>query len=59
MVDPINWKMIGHPINWLVILLMLIIAGTAGHLLLSLASIEAKTSNINPDLAIGQSNIGL
>jgi hypothetical protein len=54
----VNWKLVSHPINWLVILLMLVIAGTAGHLLLSLAGIEAATNNINPNLAVGQSSIG-
>lgn len=59
MESPINWKMISHPINWVVVLLMLIIAGTAGHLLLSLFGIEAQTNNINPNLAVGQSSIGI
>jgi hypothetical protein len=38
--DPINWKMIAHPMNWAIVLLMLIIAGAIGHMLLSLAGIE-------------------
>jgi hypothetical protein len=59
MESPINWKLVSHPINWIVILLMLVIAGTAGHFLLSLAGIEASTSSINPNLAVGQSNIGI
>lgn len=57
--SPVNWKLISHPINWLVVLLMLVIAGTAGHLLLSFFGMEASTSNINPNLAVGQSNIGI
>lgn len=56
---PVNWKLITHPMNWLVVLLMVVIAGTAGHLLLSLLGVEAQTSNINPNLAVGQSSIGL
>lgn len=31
---PINFQLIGNPINWAIILLMLIIAGFAVHLLL-------------------------
>lgn len=42
--DPINYKMIAHPMNWVVVLLMLIIAGAIGHMLLSLAQIEPATS---------------
>lgn len=53
----VNWKMVSHPINWLVILLMLVIAGTAGHLLLSLFGSEPTTKQ-NPNLAIGQSTVG-
>lgn len=42
--DPINWKMIQHPMNWVVILLMLVIAGALGHMLLSLAEVEPSTA---------------
>lgn len=59
METPVNWKLISHPINWVVVLLMLVIAATAGHMLLSLVGVEATTSNINPNLAVGQSSIGL
>lgn len=31
---PINWHLIGNPINWAIILLMVLIAGFAIHLLL-------------------------
>ncbi len=31
---PINWKLISHPINWVVIVLMLLIAGYAMHFVL-------------------------
>jgi hypothetical protein len=31
----LNFDLLKHPMNWLTILLMLIIAGIAGHLLLS------------------------
>jgi hypothetical protein len=43
MTSPINWKMISHPMNWLTILLMVIIAGAIGHLLLSYIGIEPAT----------------
>lgn len=59
MESPVNWKLISHPINWIVVLLMLIIAGTFGHLLLSFFGQEASTSTINPNLAVGQSSIGI
>lgn len=42
----LNWEMLKNPLNWLIILFMLVIAGTAGHLLLSLAGFEpAKQSS--------------
>jgi hypothetical protein len=59
MENPINWKIISHPINWIVILLMLIIAGTAGHMILSLFGAEPASMKQNPNLAVGQSTIGL
>ena len=43
--QPLNWRMIAHPMNWLTIILMLLIAGVAGHLLLSLFSVEPTTAN--------------
>ena len=36
----INTKIISHPLNWLTIVLMLVIAGIFGHLLLSLLDQE-------------------
>jgi hypothetical protein len=41
----INWKLIGHPLNWSIILLMLVIAGIFGHLLLSL--LEQEPANVS------------
>lgn len=32
----VNWKLLLHPVNWLTILLMLIIAGLFGHYLLTM-----------------------
>ena len=40
----LNWSLMKHPLNWLVILLMLVLAGIAGHLLLSYAGIEPAQS---------------
>lgn len=40
---PLNWEIISHPMNWATIILMLIIAGTFGHLVLSLFKIEPST----------------
>jgi len=57
MFSPINWKMIAHPINWIEILLMLIIAAAIGHTLLSYFKIEPKTSSyadVSPGLVSGQ-----
>jgi hypothetical protein len=36
----INTKLIGHPLNWAIVFLMLVIAAIAGHEILSLAKIE-------------------
>jgi hypothetical protein len=32
----INWKLIGHPMNWAIVVMMLLIAGAGAHLLLQL-----------------------
>jgi hypothetical protein len=36
----INLNLIKHPLNWLIILMMLVIAAIAGHSVLSYAGIE-------------------
>ena len=36
----INMKLLSHPLNWLIIFLMLVIAAIAGHELLSLFGTE-------------------
>lgn len=36
----INLDIIKHPLNWVIILLMLVILGIAGHVLLSKVGIE-------------------
>jgi hypothetical protein len=38
-----NWKILSHPMNWLTIWLMVLIAGIFGHLLLSLFEQEPAT----------------
>lgn len=58
MENPLNWKLISHPMNWVVILLMLVIAGTAGVLLADLIGMSVATP-INTNLAANQSSIGI
>lgn len=41
----INWNLVKHPMNWAVILLMLLIAAMAGHLVLSYFGIEPATAD--------------
>lgn len=41
---PINFALIKQPMNWLIIMLMLIITAAAGHLALSYFGIEPKTA---------------
>lgn len=36
----LNWRMLGHPINYIIVILMLVIAGIGGHELLSLLGHE-------------------
>lgn len=43
----INVRLIKHPVNWIIILLMLIIAGIFGHLLLSILEQEPANSTRN------------
>ena len=38
--DPVNWKMVSHPLNWAVVVLTLIIAGAIGHYILTLIGLE-------------------
>jgi hypothetical protein len=40
----VNTKILFHPVNWLIILLMLTIAGIFGHLLLTLLDQEPATA---------------
>lgn len=43
----LNWSILKHPLNWIIILMMLILAGIAGHLVLSTLGIEPATDNSN------------
>ncbi len=60
--EPVNWKMIAHPINWIVVMLMLIIAAAIGHEILSLFGIHPKTklfsSTPSNGLVNGQAAVG-
>lgn len=40
----LNWKLAAHPMNWLVVIFMLIIAGMAGHLLLQYFGVNPATA---------------
>lgn len=51
----INTRLLSHPMNWVTILLMLVIAGIFGHLLLSLLEQEpASKNNIPASLSTNQ-----
>jgi hypothetical protein len=41
----LNTGMILHPLNWAIILLMLVIAGIAGHEMLSIVGMEPATKS--------------
>lgn len=61
MIQPVNWKLASHPMNWLTILVMLIIAGAFGHLLLSYFEVEPASqsgySDVSPGIVPSQGNI--
>lgn len=40
-----NFSLLKNPLNWLTVILMLVIAATAGHLLITLAGLEPSKSN--------------
>lgn len=40
----INWPLAKQPLNWLVVILMLVIVGMAGHLLLSYLGVEPASA---------------
>jgi hypothetical protein len=37
-----NWELLKHPVNWIIVLLMLVIAGAAGHLALTYFGAQAS-----------------
>jgi hypothetical protein len=41
-----NWRILSHPINWLTVLLMLIIAGLFGHYLLTMFDQSPATKDL-------------
>lgn len=52
---PINFRLVKHPMNWAVILLMLIIAAAIGHYVLTLAGLEpAKSKSAYSKVPAGQ-----
>jgi hypothetical protein len=54
----LNLKMMSHPLNWLIIGLMLVIAGAIGHTALSYFGIEPTTKgkkSYYDDMPAGQS----
>lgn len=53
----INWGLVKHPMNWVTIVLMLVIAGIAGHLALSYFGVESASNDaINKNGAPDQIN---
>ena len=43
----INWELIKHPLNWVIIILMVLIAGIFLHLVLDFYGAKAKPQNSN------------
>jgi len=41
----LNWNLAKHPMNWVIILLMLILAAMFGHLVLTYLGVEPATAN--------------
>lgn len=40
MIKPVNWELVSNPLNWVIIFLMLLIAGYFGSLFFSYLGIE-------------------
>jgi hypothetical protein len=55
----INTRLIAHPMNWLIILLMLIIAGIFGHLLLSILDQEPSSKTVAVPQGYSSTAMGL
>jgi hypothetical protein len=43
----LNWQLMKHPLNWAIIVLMLVIAAAAGHYTLSYLGVESVGSAAN------------
>jgi hypothetical protein len=41
----INWNLAKQPLNWIIIILMLMLSGMAGHLTLTYLGVEPKTAD--------------
>jgi hypothetical protein len=44
----INWDLLKHPLNWLIVILMLVIAGTAGDFALRYFGAQAASPSSGP-----------
>jgi uncharacterized membrane protein len=44
MIKPINFRMISHPMNWVTLMLMVLIAGAIGHYFLTYLGIEPQVT---------------
>jgi len=47
--SPINWKLISHPVNWGIVWVTLLLAGTAYALLHDYVMSNSASSSIIPD----------
>lgn len=52
----VNWQLMRHPLNWIIVLLMLTIAGMAGHILLTHFGAEPNGSPQNEELPPGETS---
>ena len=43
----VNWNLLKNPLNWFIVVFMLVIAGIGGHLLLSYFHHEPSTATQN------------
>jgi hypothetical protein len=54
----INWNLLKNPINWAIVILMLVLAGIGGHLLLSLLGQEPAAAGSTGQQVVATSNGG-
>lgn len=54
----LNFNLLKNPINWAIVILMLVIAGIGGHLLLSLLGVEPASANNTTSKVVATSNGG-